>query len=51
MTAERVGLVLAGGEAEGPGSVCDVPVPLQITRMALDENQLLHLPEPVFRGD
>lgn len=47
----RVGLVSAGGEAEGSGSVCDVSVPLQITRMDLDENQLLHLPEPVFRGD
>lgn len=47
----RVDLVLAGGEAEGSGSVCDVSVPFQITRMDLDENQLLHLSEPIFRRD
>jgi len=43
--------VSSGGEAEGSGSVSDVSVPLQIKRMDLDEDKLLHLPEPLFRGD
>lgn len=43
--------VSAGGEAEGPGPVSHVSVSLQIQRVEPDENQLLHLPEPVLRGD
>lgn len=51
MTVWLVGLVSTGGEAEGSGPVSDVPVSLQIERVDLDENQLLHLPESIFRGD
>lgn len=40
-----------GGETEGPGPLSDVPIPLQIKRVDLDKNQLLHLPESVLRGD
>lgn len=51
MSVCHVALVSSGDEAEGPGFVSDVSLPLQIQRMDLDENQLLHLPKPVFRGD
>lgn len=51
MTLWLAGRVFTGGEAEGPGPFSDVPVSLQIKRVDLDENQLLHLPEPVFRGN
>lgn len=40
-----------GGETERSGPVSDVSISLQITRVDLDKNQLLHLPEPVLRGD
>lgn len=51
MTIWHAGLVSPGGEAEGSGPVSDVSVSTQIKRMDLDENQLLHLSEPIFRGD
>lgn len=41
----------SGGETKRPSSVSDVSVPLQIKGMDLDENQLLHFPEPFFRGN
>lgn len=41
----------SGGEAERPGSFCHVSVPCQIKGMDADENELLHFPEPLFRGD
>lgn len=46
----NVGLV-TGGEAEGPGPLSHVPIPLQVQRVDLDQNQLLHLSESLFRGD
>lgn len=43
--------LVTGGEAEGPGPLSHVPISLQVQRVALDQNQLLHLSESVFRGD
>lgn len=41
----------SGGEAERSGFVRHVSVPGQIKRVDLDQDQLLHLPEPILRGD
>lgn len=43
--------LVAGGEAEGPGPLGHVPISLQVQRVDLDQNQLLHLSESLFRGD
>lgn len=40
--------VLVGGEVKRPGPVGHVPIPIQKPGVALDENQLLHLPEPLL---
>lgn len=40
-----------GGEVKRPGSVGHVPLPIQKPGMAVDENQLVHLPEPLLGRD
>lgn len=40
-----------GGENERPGPVGHVSISLQIWRVDLDENQLLHIPESLLRRD
>lgn len=40
-----------GGEVKRPGSFGHVPLPIQKPGMAVDENQLVHLPEPLLGRD